>query len=173
MVEEVPGDPEGGASGGHGRGRGGACGVDAGRGPEESGSVDGDEHEDSGGRDPERGTRRPALGQGTFFFFFLAFFIFPFFPAPLASTILPSRDGSSNAPTQVWNKHQRKLPKKDRTTVIYGHDSKRGLQLKKYSMGLDTGCLKGGKLTAVVIEGGNSAPKHRVVHVKCKDGRKH
>ncbi|KAA8567930.1 hypothetical protein EYC84_008368 [Monilinia fructicola] len=64
VVEEVPGDPEGGASGGHGRGRGGACGVDAGRGPEESGSVDGDEHEDSGGRDPERGTRRPALGQG-------------------------------------------------------------------------------------------------------------
>ena len=40
-------------------------------------------------------------------------------------------------------------------------------------MGLDTGCLKGGKLTAVVIEGGNSSPKHKVVHVNCKDGRKH
>lgn len=80
----------------------------------------------------------------------------------------------SNSNThQVWNKHQKKLPKKERTTVIYGHDSKRGLQLEKYSMGIDTGCLKSGKLTAVVIEGGNSSPKHKVVHVKCKDGRKH
>ncbi|KAI9649002.1 hypothetical protein NHQ30_001568 [Ciborinia camelliae] len=82
--------------------------------------------------------------------------------------------GMSNFYTQqVWNKHEKKLPKKDRTTVIYGHDSKRGLQLEKYSMGIDTGCVKGHKLTAVVIEGGNSAPKHKVVHVKCKDGRKH
>ncbi|KAG4030888.1 hypothetical protein MFRU_010g00220 [Monilinia fructicola] len=86
---------------------------------------------------------------------------------------IPSEERDGQHWDKVWNKHQRKLPKKDRTTVIYGHDSKRGLQLKKYSMGLDTGCLKGGKLTAVVIEGGNSAPKHRVVHVKCKDGRKH
>ncbi|KAJ8069211.1 hypothetical protein OCU04_002877 [Sclerotinia nivalis] len=86
---------------------------------------------------------------------------------------IPSDERDGKHWNKVWNKYQKKLPKKERTTVIYGHDSKRGLQLKKYSMGLDTGCLKGGKLTAVVIEGGNSTPKHKVVQVKCKDGRKH
>ncbi len=73
--------------------------------------------------------------------------------------------------SQVWNKFQKSLPKKERTTVIYGHDSKRGLQVADYSMGIDTGCLKGGQLTAVVIEGGNSDPKHKIVHINCQDGR--
>ncbi|KAF7955806.1 hypothetical protein EAE96_004729 [Botrytis aclada] len=86
---------------------------------------------------------------------------------------VPSDERDGKHWNKVWYKHQKKLPKKERTTVIYGHDSKRGLQLEKYSMGLDTGCVKGGKLTAVVIEGGNSSPKHKVVHVKCKDGREH
>ena len=70
--------------------------------------------------------------------------------------------------TQVWNKFQKKLPKHDRTTVIYGHDSKQGLQVEKYSIGVDTGCHRGGKLTAVVIEGGPSDHTHKIVHVKCK-----
>jgi hypothetical protein len=43
--------------------------------------------------------------------------------------------------------------------------------MKKYSMGIDTGCLKGGKLTAVVIEGGHSDHKYTLHHVNCKDGR--
>jgi hypothetical protein len=72
---------------------------------------------------------------------------------------------------QVWNKFQKSLKKSERSTVIYGHDSKRGLQVEDYSMGIDTGCLKGGRLTAVVIEGGNSDHKHKIVHVDCTDGR--
>ena len=72
---------------------------------------------------------------------------------------------------QAWNKYQRSLPKKYRSTVIYGHDSKRGLQEEKYSIGIDTGCLKGGKLTAVIVEGGESAHSYRLAHVGCKDGR--
>ncbi|KAM3088082.1 hypothetical protein ACMFMG_002139 [Clarireedia jacksonii] len=85
---------------------------------------------------------------------------------------VPSDRREGKAWAKVWNKHQKSLPKKERTTVIYGHDSKKGLQLNKYSMGIDTGCLKGGKLTAVVIEGGHWQNKHKVVHVNCKDGRK-
>ncbi|CAG8948813.1 hypothetical protein HYFRA_00001936 [Hymenoscyphus fraxineus] len=84
---------------------------------------------------------------------------------------VPSDRRNGTPWAKLWNKHQKALPKKDRSTVIYGHDAKRGLRVKKYSMGIDTGCLKGGKLTAVVIEGGQSDHKHKLYHVGCKDGR--
>ncbi|KAI5959929.1 uncharacterized protein KGF55_005161 [Candida pseudojiufengensis] len=35
--------------------------------------------------------------------------------------------------------------------VLYGHDARRGLKLKKYTKGLDSGCDKGGKLSAFII----------------------
>ncbi|KAL9076492.1 MAG: hypothetical protein Q9157_003620 [Trypethelium eluteriae] len=38
------------------------------------------------------------------------------------------------------------------TMVIYGHDSKRGLNLREWSKGLDSGCVNGGTLTALVVE---------------------
>ncbi|KAH6675041.1 Ser/Thr protein phosphatase family protein-like protein [Halenospora varia] len=85
---------------------------------------------------------------------------------------VPSDERDGTVWQKVWNEHQKSLPKKERSTVIYGHDSKRGLQIGKYSMGIDTGCLRGGKLTAVVIEGGHSEHKHKLYHVGCKDGRK-
>jgi hypothetical protein len=44
--------------------------------------------------------------------------------------------------------------KERHTTIIYGHDAKQGLQLKQYSKGIDTGCVKGGKLTALVLSDG-------------------
>jgi hypothetical protein len=82
---------------------------------------------------------------------------------------------------KLWNRFQRLLPSHSklqtpvsgtdsilsrRTTVIYGHDSKRGLQLGTYTKGLDTGCVKGGKLTALVVsEGGHQ----EIVQVGCQD----
>ncbi|TVY82421.1 putative metallophosphoesterase [Lachnellula suecica] len=84
---------------------------------------------------------------------------------------VPSDEREGHAWRKAWNDYQKKLPKHDRSTVIYGHDSKRGLQMEKYSMGLDTSCLKGGKLSAIVIEGGHSEHKHTLVQVGCKDGR--
>ncbi|EKM58314.1 uncharacterized protein PHACADRAFT_140136 [Phanerochaete carnosa HHB-10118-sp] len=36
-------------------------------------------------------------------------------------------------------------------TVVYGHAATRGLDIKRWSMGLDTGCLYGRKLTALVL----------------------
>lgn len=53
--------------------------------------------------------------------------------------------------SKIWNKKQKEMPKKDTHVVYYGHDARRGLKLKKYSKGLDTGCYKGGRLTAMVI----------------------
>ena len=72
--------------------------------------------------------------------------------------------------SQIWNKYQSLLPKKQRSTVIYGHDSHRGLQLEKYSKGIDTGCVSGGQLTALVFTSGAN-PKPEVVSVKCRDYR--
>lgn len=41
--------------------------------------------------------------------------------------------------------------------------------MDKYSMGIDTGCMRGGKLSAVVIEGGHSDVTHKLVQVNCKN----
>ena len=80
----------------------------------------------------------------------------------------------------MYNKYQSKLhaelgtsavedPSKSVTTVIYGHDSASSLQLREYTKGLDTGCYKGKKLTALVVEDGG---KQSVVQVKCNNYRK-
>lgn len=85
---------------------------------------------------------------------------------------------------KLWNKYQRLLPVQQglvylksfgksafesRTTVVYGHDSKKGLQIKQYTKGLDTGCVKGGQLTALVV-GENG--KQEIFQVDGKDYRK-
>ncbi len=66
--------------------------------------------------------------------------------------------------SQVWNHFQAHSPQKK--TVIYGHDSKRGLNLRTYSRGLDTNCVRGGKLTALVI---NENGKEKTYSVNCKN----
>lgn len=103
-------------------------------------------------------------------------------------THLPSRDHERRHSipwAQLWNKVQKlipnansrhgqgtarlqqskKLPRKH-TTVIYGHDSKRGLQLKQWTKGLDSGCVKGGKLSALVLSDNG---KQNLVQVKCRN----
>lgn len=54
-------------------------------------------------------------------------------------------------------------------TVLYGHDARRGLSIGEFTKGIDSGCLKGGKLTAFVIERGEEGIKTSLVHVKCKN----
>ncbi|KAK4692254.1 hypothetical protein P7C71_g4916, partial [Lecanoromycetidae sp. Uapishka_2] len=72
---------------------------------------------------------------------------------------------------KLWNKYQTFLPSQQRSTVIYGHDSRRGLQLNSYSKGLDTGCVKGGKLTAMILDEQVAWKEPRLVSVQCKDYR--
>ncbi|KAK1712711.1 Metallo-dependent phosphatase-like protein, partial [Colletotrichum lupini] len=85
------------------------------------------------------------------------------------------RDGSSSWP-KAWNAHQKALPEKEpRTAVAYGHDSKRGLQIDKFTFGLDSGCVNGGELTALVIEASaDGGVTHAVKSTKCNkdEGRK-
>ena len=74
---------------------------------------------------------------------------------------------------KLWNKYQKQSTRTDRRgkkvkaetmTVVYGHDSRRGLQLQKYSKGIDTGCVRGGRLTALIM---GEKGKTSTVSVKC------
>ncbi|CAJ2502134.1 Uu.00g049870.m01.CDS01 [Anthostomella pinea] len=51
-------------------------------------------------------------------------------------------------------------------TVVYGHDSKMGLQLHCWSKGLDSACVGGGKLSALVLDAKGSM---EIVSVGCKN----
>ncbi|KAL2838607.1 Metallo-dependent phosphatase-like protein [Aspergillus pseudodeflectus] len=68
-----------------------------------------------------------------------------------------------------WDRWQEKSLSK--TTVVFGHDAKRRLQLGKYAIGLDSGCLYGGQLSALVIEvsADGTALEHSIVQVDCAD----
>ncbi|KAH0495658.1 hypothetical protein TgHK011_009193 [Trichoderma gracile] len=85
-----------------------------------------------------------------------------------------SRDGEKW--TSAWNRFQKRLKKSHRYTVVYGHDSKRGLREERYTFGLDSGCVKGEALTALVVEGKQEGSgkkgewTHTVMQVQCKDG---
>ena len=70
----------------------------------------------------------------------------------------------------LWNAWQDMQPKKERQTVVYGHDSKRGVVQGSWSLGLDGGCVKGGKLAALVIEeSARGDVTKQVVSVPCRD----
>lgn len=64
---------------------------------------------------------------------------------------VPSEETEGVRWAKLWNKHQKKKPKKERLSVFYGHDARKGLNIRKYTAGIDTGCVSGGDLTALVI----------------------
>ncbi|KAL8941429.1 MAG: hypothetical protein Q9216_002234 [Gyalolechia sp. 2 TL-2023] len=85
-------------------------------------------------------------------------------------THVPSRSHIGTPWYKLWNKHQSVLPASDRSTVIYAHDSKSGLQMHGYSKGIDSGCAGGGKLTALVMTiESQEKVEEEVVSVQCKD----
>jgi len=75
---------------------------------------------------------------------------------------------------QMFDKHQSTVysslksssedPRSQTMTVIYGHYAKQGLNIREYTKGLDSGCVQGGKLTAMIIEDGG---KQSIVQVRC------
>ncbi|KKY23243.1 putative ser thr protein phosphatase family [Diplodia seriata] len=86
-------------------------------------------------------------------------------------TKVPSAERDGTPWWKYWNYYMRFIPQDQRSTVIYGHDAKTGLKIKEFSKGLDSGCVRGGKLTALVIEADRKGgpAKQSLVHVRCSD----
>lgn len=82
-------------------------------------------------------------------------------------TLVPSENRGAGADwDKVWSHYQKKIPEDQRGTVVYGHDSKRGLNIQRWAKGLDSGCVNGGRLTALVV---GDKGKQELVSVKCSE----
>ncbi|OIW31246.1 Metallo-dependent phosphatase [Coniochaeta ligniaria NRRL 30616] len=81
-------------------------------------------------------------------------------------------DGRDGEPwSEVWSRYMSgKEEEADRTVVVYGHDAKAGLRVEgRYAFGLDSGCVYGKQLTALVLEmGKDGGVRHRIVQVECE-----
>ncbi|KAI9841988.1 MAG: hypothetical protein M1837_007554 [Sclerophora amabilis] len=82
---------------------------------------------------------------------------------------VPSENRDGVAWTRLWNRYQDQLPSEERSFVVYGHDAGRGLSINEYSKGIDSGCFRGGKLTAFIVEGGKGKVSSTLASVACKD----
>lgn len=80
-----------------------------------------------------------------------------------------SEDDDGRPWTKLWNKHQKsKHNKADRLQVFYGHDARSGLNIQKYTKGLDSGCVKGGQLSAIVVKHKhNGKYSEKLIQVDC------
>lgn len=65
---------------------------------------------------------------------------------------------------QHWEKVQKGLPETEQQVVLYGHDAGRDLNLRRFTKGLDSRCVRGGVLTAMLI----THDGEKFVHVKAK-----
>lgn len=82
---------------------------------------------------------------------------------------LPTEGRNGRPWSDAWNKAQQKdAPESDMTTVIYGHDAKRGLNIGQWTFGLDSSCVRGGQLSAMVFEPRDGKVGHRIVSVDCE-----
>lgn len=73
--------------------------------------------------------------------------------------------------TRLWEEWQTSVKGVERQLVIYGHDAPVGLVDGDWAVGIDTACVKGGKLTALVLEMKKGKVERRLQSVGCKDLR--
>lgn len=77
----------------------------------------------------------------------------------LRSYIGPYYNETTNDPFQkhavswskIFNGKQKEASNDEALIVYYGHDARRGLNLKKFTKGLDSGCDRGDQLSAMVV----------------------
>ncbi|KAI9804480.1 MAG: hypothetical protein M1825_001379 [Sarcosagium campestre] len=89
------------------------------------------------------------------------------------NTHVPSDTHDYTPWTKLWNHYQTRVPKThERSTIIYGHDAKVGLNIQRFSKGLDSGCVHGRKLTALVLSAGRAQVKQDILSVDCPEREK-
>ncbi|CAN6605655.1 zinc-dependent endopolyphosphatase [Trichomonascus vanleenenianus] len=81
----------------------------------------------------------------------------------------PAEDRDGEPWAEKWNEHQKTLPFDKRQVVFYGHDAGNGLTLRKYTKGLDSACVRGERLSSIVISGVPGDYKEELVSVACKE----
>ncbi|KAF9965189.1 hypothetical protein BGZ70_005263 [Mortierella alpina] len=76
---------------------------------------------------------------------------------------VPSRKKKGSSWSKGYNEAESKRVQKgaEGHLVVYGHDAGRGLNNQKWSIGLDTGCVKGNQLSAYIVE------QDKVVSIDC------
>lgn len=124
-------------------------------------SVTGKEAQDEGNRiEDEEGDATGAKGSKTG-----GGSSWKFFPwlSSNFSTSLASPTSQSGL-TTIWTPRPGHAKKQTATTVIYGHDSSTGLNLQKWTRGLDSGCVNGDFLTALILDAWG---RERLVYVDC------
>ncbi|TLS22553.1 uncharacterized protein PpBr36_09819 [Pyricularia pennisetigena] len=90
--------------------------------------------------------------------------------------VLPIEGREGEQWSDVWTKYQNEKveDEKERMTVVYGHDAKRGLSLPGKdakpgsTFGLDSGCVYGRELTALIIEASEKGVMYETVSVECQ-----
>lgn len=65
-------------------------------------------------------------------------------------------DGAGGERKVLWGARYAGPPQ-----IVFGHNAAPGLQLHPWATGLDTGCVYGGRLTAMVLERGERVPRPR------------
>ncbi|ATY64946.1 phosphatase family [Cordyceps militaris] len=69
----------------------------------------------------------------------------------VANGVLAAAEGEGEEGwAAVWERAQEDLQQQQRTLVVFGHDARRGLQARKYSVGLDSGSVYGNQLSALI-----------------------
>ncbi|ANZ74305.1 BA75_01597T0 [Komagataella pastoris] len=74
---------------------------------------------------------------------------------------------------KIWNHWQKNITDGENLEglknrkVYYGHHASRGLNVRPYTMGIDTACVKGDRLTAVVITYHKDKIREKLVSVSC------
>ncbi|CAI4210804.1 unnamed protein product [Parascedosporium putredinis] len=81
--------------------------------------------------------------------------------------MVPIDDYSGYEWAPVWNRMESEKSEAERQTIIYGRDTKYGLNLGKYTFGLNTRCVFGEQLTALVISGSSTGVQQKTISVDC------
>ena len=84
------------------------------------------------------------------------------------ATAIPVDDHSGEDWSRAWDREQKHTHNAKRKTVMYGHDAKRGFTETKYAVGLDSGCVRGGHLTGLIVEADGDGFAYKKVQVPCE-----